>query len=191
MGIDLHLSHSSTKVKLDSKNFFKNFDLSDSVTSILDNATYINGNLEFTKSKFKIYPLGEEEKNGLEISFIKDFSETEFSVIESSVFGQLGKLEKITTNTYIIVQEESFLGSELHGNINSDKYQGFKIDYTLPIISNFTIKTFYGINNNDKIHQANNSEIFFSYGITYNKKFDKFGTVILDYFKYPELDNYF
>lgn len=191
----INLLNNNYKFNIDSqeifKKIFKKIKIPYYITNILNDISYVNGKLQFTKNNFTIYPIGNNKINNLEISLIKDFTENDFSEIESSVLGQLGKFEMITNNTYILSKEETFIESSLYNNINNNKYQGIKINYTPNFLKNFTINSFYGIENDIDISDFINSQKIFSYGITFRKQFKNFGTTIFDYFKYPEFDNYY
>lgn len=186
---ELRLKNDNIKINLDSENIFSN--LPKVFYDILDNVSFINNGINFTKTNFIIYPFNNKDVNNLEIIYIKDFQNKIFSDIENSLFSQIGdKFKIINSYSYILHKESTFLNTTFSDNLNLEKYQGIKVIYTPKFFNNLTLRSFYGINNNNNLSNLFNQEPIFSYGVTFSQKFKNYGNMIFDYFKYPELDNF-
>lgn len=189
--IKAELKNKSSKLTVDSNSFLK-LPLPSYVSNILDNITYSNNNLNFTKSEFNIYPFENEKEKSLELSFIKDFSQQKLPTIENSIFSQIGnKFNTISNYSYILIKDSVFIDSNFFKNIEYDKYQGIKVNYSPQKINNLNLRLFYGIKNDEDINNFIDGTKELLYGLTYKNKINNFGNIFLYYQKYSDFNNYF
>ena len=126
---DLKLKNNNIKVNLNSEEIFSN--LPKVFYDILDNISFINNGINFSKTNFVIYPPDNKKIKNLEIIFVKNFQNKIFSEIENSLFSQIGdKFKLINSYSYILHKESTFLDSDFYDKLNLGDYQGIKVIYT-------------------------------------------------------------